>query len=97
VYAAPGFQAGGCVDEWKRRPMSAINRLKSGMWEFVTMAVCEICGKKPQVGMLVSHAHNRTKRFYRPNLQKIRAKVGGATKRIYICAACMRSGKAVKA
>jgi len=39
------------------------------------MAVCEYCGKRPQVGMNVSHAHNRTKRVLKPNLQKVRATV----------------------
>ncbi|MEP5613964.1 MAG: 50S ribosomal protein L28 [Cyclobacteriaceae bacterium] len=34
--------------------------------------VCEITGKKPQVGNNVSHANNRTKRRFNPNLQKKR-------------------------
>ena len=37
--------------------------------------VCEITGKKPQVGNNVSHAKNKTKRKFYPNLQ---------TKRFYI-------------
>ena len=39
--------------------------------------VCEICGKKRQVGNNVSHANNRTKRVFRPNLQTVRALVSG--------------------
>ena len=31
--------------------------------------VCQITGKKPQVGNHVSHANNRTKRRFLPNLQ----------------------------
>jgi len=31
--------------------------------------VCEITGKKPQVGNNVSHANNKTKRRFMPNLQ----------------------------
>ena len=31
--------------------------------------VCQITGKKPQVGNNVSHANNRTKRRFLPNLQ----------------------------
>lgn len=61
------------------------------------MAICEICGKKPGVGMSVSHSHIRTKRFWRPNLQKVRAIVQGSVKRIYVCVSCIRSGKVVKA
>jgi len=31
--------------------------------------ICQITGKKPQVGNHVSHANNRTKRRFLPNLQ----------------------------
>lgn len=34
--------------------------------------VCQITGKKPVYGSNVSHAHNRTKRRFLPNLQKKR-------------------------
>ncbi len=34
--------------------------------------VCEITGKKPMVGNNVSHANNRTKRRFLPNLQRRR-------------------------
>jgi len=34
--------------------------------------VCQITGKKPQVGNNVSHANNKTKRRFFPNLQKKR-------------------------
>jgi large subunit ribosomal protein L28 len=34
--------------------------------------VCEITGKRPQVGNNVSHANNKTKRRFFPNLQKKR-------------------------
>ncbi|MDP7416569.1 MAG: 50S ribosomal protein L28, partial [Desulfobacterales bacterium] len=34
--------------------------------------MCDICGKKPQVGNHVSHAHNQTKRRFNPNLQRVR-------------------------
>ena len=34
--------------------------------------VCQITGKKPQVGNNVSHANNKTKRRFNPNLQKKR-------------------------
>ena len=57
---------------------------------------CEICGKKRMVGNNVSHAHNLTKRVFKPNLVKVRAKVGCATKRMKICTRCLRSGKIVK-
>ncbi|MGE0770825.1 MAG: 50S ribosomal protein L28 [Cyclobacteriaceae bacterium] len=34
--------------------------------------VCEITGKRPQVGNNVSHANNKTKRKFYPNLHKKR-------------------------
>lgn len=34
--------------------------------------ICDITGKKPQVGNNVSHANNKTKRRFNPNLQKKR-------------------------
>ena len=34
--------------------------------------VCELSGKRPRVGNNVSHANNKTKRRFNPNLQKKR-------------------------
>jgi large subunit ribosomal protein L28 len=34
--------------------------------------VCEVTGKKPMVGNNVSHANNKTKRRFLPNLQRRR-------------------------
>ncbi|KAA3619480.1 MAG: 50S ribosomal protein L28 [Calditrichaeota bacterium] len=34
--------------------------------------VCALSGKKPQFGNNVSHAHNKTKRRWTPNIQKKR-------------------------
>jgi large subunit ribosomal protein L28 len=58
---------------------------------------CEICGKTGMVGANVSHAHNVTKRRWEPNLQRVRAKVAGASKRLWVCTRCLRSGKVEKA
>ena len=61
--------------------------------------ICDICGKGPVVGNNVSHAHNKTKKVWYPNLQKIRAidNKTGAVKRIRICTRCLRSGAVKKA
>jgi large subunit ribosomal protein L28 len=60
--------------------------------------VCDICGKGPQFGNNISHAHNKTKRRWNVNLRPVRAQVkGGGTKRIRVCTACIRSGKVKKA
>ena len=58
--------------------------------------VCEVCGKKRQVGNRVSHANNKTKRVFRPNLQSVRALIGKTIKRIRVCAACIKGGKITK-
>jgi large subunit ribosomal protein L28 len=59
--------------------------------------VCDICGKGPVFGNRISHAHNVTKRRWDINLQRVRAIVNGASKRIRVCTACLRSGKVQKA
>ena len=59
--------------------------------------VCEICGKKPVSGNNISHAHNRTRRRWHPNLQNVRASVNGRTTRMRVCASCIRQGKVMKA
>jgi large subunit ribosomal protein L28 len=59
-------------------------------------AVCDICGKRPRVGMSLSHSHRRTKRRFDPNIQRVRALVGGAPRRIDVCTSCIRAGKVVK-
>jgi large subunit ribosomal protein L28 len=59
--------------------------------------VCDICGKGPSVGNNVSHANNRTKRRWRPNLQRVHAKLGDSVRHIMACTQCIRSGKVLKA
>ena len=58
---------------------------------------CDICGKGPQFGNRVSHAHNVTHRRFNPNLQKVRAELdNGAHKRVRVCTRCLRSGRVTK-
>jgi large subunit ribosomal protein L28 len=59
-------------------------------------SVCDICGKKPGFGMNVSHSHRRTKRRWNPNVQRVRALVNGAPKRLHVCTSCIRAGKVTK-
>jgi large subunit ribosomal protein L28 len=58
---------------------------------------CELCGRGPQFGNRISHAHNVTKRRWNVNLQRVRAVVNGATKRVKVCTGCIKSGKVQKA
>lgn len=57
---------------------------------------CEICGKKPVTGNNVSHAHNKTRTLWSPNLQKIRARQNGSVKTIKVCTRCIRANKVDK-
>ena len=53
--------------------------------------VCEICGKGPKVGNNVSHANNKNKRRFMPNLQSVRAQLkSGQVKRMKVCTQCIR-------
>lgn len=58
---------------------------------------CELCGKQAGVGNRVSHANNKTRRRWRPNLQNVRALVNGGVQHVRVCTRCLRSGKIVKA
>ncbi len=61
------------------------------------MAVCEICGKKTDIGNKVSFAGNRNRKVRRPNLQKVRAYVDGRRRTITVCTKCLKAGRVVKA
>ena len=59
---------------------------------------CETCGKGPQFGNNVSHANNRTRRRFNPNLQSIRIQLpAGGNARKRICTRCIKGGKILKA
>jgi large subunit ribosomal protein L28 len=59
--------------------------------------ICEVCGKTPVVGRQHSHANNVSARRFEPNLQTVRALIGGGVKRMRVCTRCIRSGKITKA
>ena len=61
--------------------------------------ICEVCGKKPSIGNKVSHANNKAKSVWRPNLQSLRCvdKETGSIKKKKVCTRCIRSGFVQKA
>jgi large subunit ribosomal protein L28 len=69
----------------------------TGFWSGTMAQVCDVCGKKPQFGNNISHAHNVTRRRWNVNLQAVKALVNGASKRIRVCTSCIKSGKVAKA
>jgi large subunit ribosomal protein L28 len=58
--------------------------------------ICFICGKGRSVGHNVSHANNKSKRVWEPNLQKVKAMIDGAVRSIRVCTRCIRSNRVQK-
>ncbi|MDR2198435.1 MAG: 50S ribosomal protein L28 [Deltaproteobacteria bacterium] len=54
--------------------------------------ICAICGKAPQKGHNVSHANNKTRKIWLPNLQTVRHEENGSVRRIRACAKCIKRG-----
>ena len=56
------------------------------------MAKCQLCGKKPSFGNNVSHAHNLTRRMWKPNIQKATLTLdGGVSVQMKLCTKCLRT------
>ncbi len=54
---------------------------------------CYNCGKGIMVGHNVSHAKNRLRRVFRPNLHPAKITVDGTTMRVRLCTKCLRQLK----
>lgn len=59
-------------------------------------SVCDVCGKAPGFGNNVSHSHRRTRRRWNPNIQTMRARIGGGRKRMNVCTGCLKAGKVTR-
>ena len=72
--------------------------------------VCEICGKRTQVGNQIERRGlakwkggvgkkitGKTKRKFKPNIQRVRVNVEGTVKKIKVCTRCINAEKIVKA
>jgi large subunit ribosomal protein L28 len=60
--------------------------------------VCYVCGKGPATGNNVSHAHNKTRRRWLPNLQPVKIQLDdGTNRRVKACTNCIKSGRIKKA
>jgi large subunit ribosomal protein L28 len=57
---------------------------------------CEVCNKGIVSGNTVSHSNRKSRRTWSPNVQRVRAIVDGAPKRMYVCTRCLRSGKVTR-
>ena len=58
---------------------------------------CYSCDKGVAFGYYVSHANNRTRRVWKPNLQVARIVVDDKVKKIKICTRCLNAGKIQRA
>lgn len=71
--------------------------------------VCDLCGKEARVGVTYKRrglakakggvgrrVTGKTKRKFRPNIQRVRAKINGTVRRINVCTQCIRAGKVTK-
>lgn len=65
------------------------------------MAVCEICQKTAihgnKLSITRSHISKRSPRTWKPNLRRVKVEMNGETKRIYVCAKCLKDGKVKRA
>ena len=59
--------------------------------------VCQVTGKRVQTGNNVSHANNKTRRTWKPNLQVARIVEDGKIIKIKVCTRCLNAGKIQRA
>lgn len=55
------------------------------------MAKCDNCGKRPQFGQNVSFSQKKTKRQFKPNIQRISVYEDGKKVRKNLCTRCIRT------
>lgn len=55
------------------------------------MAKCEICGKGPMSGQNVSFSQKKTKRQFKPNIQRATFYEGNRKVRKNVCARCLKT------
>ena len=58
---------------------------------------CFACNKGVSFGNNVSHANNRTRRVWKPNLQVVRTVVDGKIEKVKVCTSCLSAGKVKRA
>ena len=58
---------------------------------------CYTCNKGVAFGNNVSHANNKTRRTWKPNLQVARVAVADKIVKVKVCTSCLAAGKIVRA
>ncbi|HJU66872.1 MAG TPA: 50S ribosomal protein L28 [Gemmatimonadaceae bacterium] len=62
-----------------------------------SMNRCYTCGKGVAFGNNVSHANNKTRRVWKPNLQVVRVVIDDKIKKVKVCTKCLSAGKVKRA
>jgi large subunit ribosomal protein L28 len=62
-----------------------------------SMNRCFSCGKGVAFGNNVSHANNKTRRVWKPNLQVVRVVIDGKITKVKVCTKCLSAGKVKRA
>jgi large subunit ribosomal protein L28 len=58
---------------------------------------CFVCSKGVVFGNNRSHANNKSRRTWRPNLQVARVVVDGKIEKVKVCTRCLHAGKIARA
>jgi len=58
---------------------------------------CYVCNKGVAYGNNVSHANNKTRRTWKPNLQVIRVLIEGKPTKVRVCTRCLGANKVQRA
>ena len=58
---------------------------------------CYVCDKGVTFGNAVSHANNKTRRTWKPNLQVARIVIEGKITKVKVCTRCLAAGKIQRA
>ena len=61
--------------------------------EIPVAAKCDVCAKGPGFGHNVPWSKKKTNRRWNPNIQRVRAVVGGTAQRLNVCTSCLKAGK----
>jgi len=90
-------------------PLEPLEREASVLQPMTKGRRCFICGKGPIRGEMIVRSGKakkeggvgrkitgKTRRSFKPNLQRVRAVIEGKVKRIKACTSCLRAGKVVK-
>ncbi len=59
--------------------------------------VCVICRKSKDTGFQISHSNVKTKRKWRPNIQRVKILLDGSPRRVNVCTRCIKAGKIKRA